>query len=118
MKARYSNFMKIQFLLVATHDLPDRLAHHATEISDKFCESLKYRMEVDINLYKETYSSRNENTAEIFLTFMMSKMDINTVFLEKLATVGTELGVAEWGVEESTMEDVFLAVVDKSSDQS
>ena len=110
--------MKIQFLLVAIHEIPDSLTHHAKEIRDKFCEALKYRIEVDINLCKETYSSRNENTAEIFLTFMMSKMDINTSFLEKLATVGTELGVAEWGVAESDMEDVFLAVVDKSSDQS
>ena len=96
-----------------THQDPLQLSSHSNAVKSEFMDKIRRELDPNIKPYKELHSIRNENTLEILLTCRVSKSEMNTAFLAKLDGFAHETKVVEWGMEESSVEDTFLAIIDR-----
>ena len=99
--------------MLVEHSDSNILNLYSNEIKNEFIESLYSKIDPKIELYKESHSLRNQNSKEIFLTFRIKKSELDSTFLSKMSAFKDNSNVVEWGIEASSVEDTFLAIIDR-----
>jgi hypothetical protein len=102
----------LQVLVSVENEKSDNAA--VEKIKDSLLKVVREKIDKSSVIYKVSLSTRESNQGELFLTFQIPKKDLDFEFLERINELASTNKILEWGIEASGIEDVFLAIIEKS----